>query len=146
MDETTVAVVADAARAHLFRVEVATGTWTPLERIEHPEGRLHDGDLRNPTRVENAGTRSRPVPESGPHGRHALEARRFADWLVADLTRRLDAREFHRLVVVAPAEMMGLLRQAYPHRLGAAVVEELTRDLTHLPAEALADRVDVPHA
>jgi len=33
MDETTVALVADAARAHLFRVEAATGGWTPLEAL-----------------------------------------------------------------------------------------------------------------
>ena len=60
IDETTLALVADASRANLFRVEVATGQWTPLEALGHPEGRMHDRDLKEDRRVENAGTKHEP--------------------------------------------------------------------------------------
>jgi protein required for attachment to host cells len=125
MDETTVALVADAARAHLFRVEGATGGWTPLETLSHPE--------------HGSG------PQGGPAGRHRLEAGRFAKHLAAELTRRYDDRTFHRLVLVAPPEFMGLLREELPERVAGSVLEELTEDLSRVRPDQLAARVPVPH-
>ena len=112
MDETTVALVADAARAHLFRVEVATGGWTPLETLSHLE----------------------------------LEAGRFAKHLAAELTRRYDDRTFHHLVLVAPPELMGMLRQELPTRVSESVLEELTQDLSRVRPEELTPGIPVPHA
>ena len=126
MDETTVALVADAARAHLFRVEVATGGWTPLETLSHPE---HGPGF--------------PV---GPGGRHQLEADRFARHLAAELTRRYDDRMFRRLVLVAPPDFMGLLRQELPKRVDESVLEELTQDLSKVRPDALVAGITVPRA
>jgi protein required for attachment to host cells len=145
IDETTVALVADASRAHLFRVEVATGTWTPLETFDHPEGRMHDRDLREVRWVENAGTKHGPTAEKDPHGRHRLEAARFAKHVAAELARSYDRQVFRRLVVVAPAEFIGMLRPELPKRVAQAVVEERTQDLSSLRADELSERIPVPH-
>ena len=146
MDETTVALVADAARAHLFRVEVATGGWTPLETLSHPEGRMHDRDLREAAWVENAGTKHGPSLENDPHGRHKLEAERFAKHVAGELARRHDDGTFRRLVLVAPAEFLGMLRRELPKRVAESVVEELTRDLSQVRPDELAERIAVPHS
>ncbi len=111
MDETTVALVADAARAHLFWVEAGTGGWTPLETLSHL----------------------------------GLEADRFARHLAAELTRRYDDRTFRRLVLVAPPEFMGMLRQELPSRVADSVLEELTQDLSKVRPDQLAARIPVPH-
>jgi len=145
MDETTVALVADAARAQLFRVEIATGKWTPLEAITHPEGRMHDRDLREERWVPNAGTKHGPDPGDDPHGRHKLEAERFAKFVAAELARHYDDRTFRRLVLVAPAEFMGLLRKALSPRVAGSVIEELTRDLSKERPDDLENRVPIPH-
>jgi protein required for attachment to host cells len=145
IDETTLALVADASRANLFRVEVATGQWTPLEALGHPEGRMHDRDLKEDRRVENAGTKHGPPLEDDPHGRHKLEAQRFASHLAAELARRYDEQVFRRLVIVAPPELMGLLRKEMPKRVSQSVIEERTQDLSSVRPDELADRVPVPH-
>jgi len=116
IDETTVALVADASRAHLFRVEVATGTWTPLETFDHPGA-----------------------------GRHTLEADRFAKHVAAELARSYDRQVFRRLIVVAPAEFIGMLRPELPKRVAQAVVEERTQDLASLRGDELSERIPVPH-
>ncbi len=105
-------MVADAARAHLFRVEVGTGGWTPLERLSHL----------------------------------AREPDRFASHLAAELTRRYDDRTFRRLVLVAPLELMGMLRQELPRRVAESVLEEPTQDLSKIRPDELAARIAVPHA
>jgi protein required for attachment to host cells len=135
IDETTVALVANASRAHLFRVEIATGKWTPLETLDHPAGRMHDRDL-----WEGA-----PDPEKDPHGRHKVEAERFAKHVAGELGRRHDQRVFRRLVVVAPAEFMGMLRPELPKRVAESVIEERTQDLSNVRADELAARIPVPH-
>ena len=112
MDETTVALVADAARAHLFHVDVATGGWTPLETLSH--------------------------------GRNELQADLFASHLAGELARRYDDGTFRRLVLVAPEEFMGMLRNALPKRVAETVIEELTCDLSKVRSDELADRIPVP--
>ena len=134
IDETTVALVADASRAHLFRVEVAFGTWNPLQRYVHPEAPRHDRDLREARQVENA-----------PHGRHKLQADRFAKHVAAELARSYDRQVFRRLIVVAPPEFIGMLRPQLPKRVAQAVIEERTQDLSSLRADELAERIPVPH-
>jgi protein required for attachment to host cells len=145
IDETTVALVADASRANLFRVEVASGQWTPLEALGHPEGGMHDRDLKEHRWVESSGTKHGPPPEDDPHGRHKLEAQRFAGHLAAELARRYDEQVFRRLVVVAPAELMGFLRKEMPKRVAQSVIEERVQDLSSVSPDELSDRIPVPH-
>ena len=135
IDETTVALVADASRAHLFRVEIATGKWTPLETLDHPQGRMHDRDLWG----------AAPDPEKDPHGRHKVEADRFAKHVAGELAHRYDQRVFRRLIVVAPPEFMGMLRPELPTRVAESVIEERTQDLSKVRPDELAARIPVPH-
>ena len=129
IEETTVALVADASRANLFRVEVATGQWTPMEALGHPEARMPDRELEARRRVETS----------------VLEAQRFARHLAAELARRYDEQVFRRLVIVAPAELMRFLRNEMPKRVVQSVIEERAQDLSRVRPDELAERIPVPH-
>jgi len=73
------------------------------------------------------------------------EAERFARFVAAELARHYDDRTFRRLVLVAPAEFMGLLRRQLSPRVAGSIIEELTRDLSKERADALEDQVPIPH-
>jgi len=139
MSEMTMAVVADAARAQLLRIDAETGRWNPVEVVEHPEGRMHDRDLREYRKFPNAGTKYGPNVEDDPHGRHKLEADRFAKHLATELAQRFDGQLFNRLVLIAPPELMGTLRKELPKRVEAAIAEEITEDLSRLSPHELTE-------
>ncbi len=82
--------------------------------------------------------------------RHALEAtsdphreqkRAFAHHLVKELDARFGAKEFDRLVLIAPPAMLGDLRAALPAELGKFVVGSVAKDLTHVPVEGVQEAV-----
>ncbi len=45
--------------------------------------------------------------------------------------------EVKSLVIVAPPRALGVLRQAYPHTLRAAVQAEIDKDLVRLPVHEI---------
>ena len=62
---------------------------------------------------------------------------RFADTLVGELERRLRAREFHRLAIIAEPRMLGTLRRKLSPALQQTVVAEFAKDLTKMPRQDL---------
>jgi len=63
----------------------------------------------------------------------------LAKHLAAELGHRFDGQVFRRLVLIAPPELMGMLRNELPKRVAATIIEEITEDLSQLRAEELAD-------
>jgi protein required for attachment to host cells len=123
-------VVADSARARIFRSDQRDQDWELVESLEHPKGRAHTPEL-----VEDM-----PSLESGELPKE-YEAKVFARQLSRRLERAFHAHEFRRLVLVAPPEMMGLLRLAMEPPVAAAVAHELTKDLSQLRQDELEDRI-----
>ena len=89
--------------------------------------------------VESHGTARHAIePKTDPH--RELK-RAFADQLVDVLTAHLEAKEFDRLILVAPPKMLGDLRQAIGQGLRAHITGEVGQDLTKVPNSEVADHL-----
>ena len=123
-------VVADSARARIFLTDRHDQDWELVEALEHPEARAHTPEL----------VTDMPAMESGELPKE-YEAKVFARQLGRRLERAFDAHEFRRLVLVAPPEMMGLLRLSLEPPVAATVTAEITKDLSQLRQDELEDRI-----
>jgi protein required for attachment to host cells len=115
------------------------GPGAPLARvakIEHPRGRLRAGELE----TDRPG---RAFDRRGA-GRHAHSLEHGAlEQVEAELVHRLIERlehgrselQFERLVLIAPAKLLGRLREALSPPLRELVVASLSKDLAHADAE-----------
>jgi protein required for attachment to host cells len=140
-------VVADAGRARLFTyapgADATPEAWTEASTLVDPERRLTQHEHRS-----DAPGRDRTPLRRGfgldDHRAARTEemGRRFAGAVLAEaraLARRAGA---HRLVVVAPPAMLGVLRPlAHPLTRQGLAIAELPRDLSRLPSAALRDQL-----
>jgi protein required for attachment to host cells len=131
-------LVADAARARLFRVEQPQQTLTPALGEE-----LIGTNLRS---REIASDRPGRTFDSGGQGRHAKEpptdpARYAQEEFARDVVRLLDDKRtshaFERLIVVAPPQFLGDLRALMSQQLQNIVSAEIAKDLSKLPVHDL---------
>ncbi len=130
---TTWILVADAAHARVVR---STGPGSDLVDVagysttnELPPGReLHRDQL--PRTHESVGsTRHAMAPREDPRRRLKYD---FAATLADRLAAAAAAKEFDRLVVVAPPEMLGDLRRLLPASLQKLVAAEFAKDLVKI--------------
>lgn len=130
-------LIADASRARLLS---AAPEQAPAEiaAFTHPEGRMS-------TREARVETLPRTHDRMGS-ARHAIEPRtKFKDVEAARFARtlcdRLESgrvqREFDRLVLVAPARVLGMLHASMGRHLQAMVVAETRKDLVSAPRSTL---------
>lgn len=138
---TTWLVVADGARAHFYRS--ADGSLTPA--LNHDLAAA----TRNPARDVQSDRPGRSFDSAG-EGHHAMEPptdwkthekKQLAAAVAAELRQAVDRREFDRLVVVAPPEMLGHMRQVFDDRVKDLVDAEMGKDLTHLSTHQLAHQL-----
>jgi protein required for attachment to host cells len=139
--EATWILVADGARARVFRVERPRGPLIEEASYTHPEERLPEHELASddPGRVRGAGGRQHAF---GPdESLHRQEAGRFA----AELARRLrEGREkdrFRRLYLVAEPRFLGQLRDARDAGTAERVVGEFDKDLAGHDAKAIREHL-----
>lgn len=133
MDKPTWILVADRQRARIFATDSRNAPWQELTDLVHTEARLPERELQQ----DRPG---RTFDSHGP-GRHALETKRspreqealyFVGQIVEHLRKAHSNNEFSRLVVCAEPRLLGLLREAMPAPVAAAIVEEVHKDLTQL--------------
>jgi protein required for attachment to host cells len=137
---TTWLVVADGARAHFYRS--ADGSLTPA--LNHDLAAA----TRNPAREAESDRPGRSLDRAA-EGHHAMEPpdwktherKQLAAAVAAELRQAMDRRAFDRLVVVAPPEMLGHMRQVFDDRLKGLVDAEMGKDLTHLSTHQLAHQL-----
>lgn len=104
--------------------------------------------------VIEASDRPGRMPDAGPGQRSAMEqpdfhrltAESFAADLVGHLAKRAQAGAMQRLILCAPPQVLGALRDAMPEALAKHVVAEIHKTLTRHPvpkiAEIVADEID----
>ncbi|MGD8378309.1 MAG: host attachment protein [Gammaproteobacteria bacterium] len=143
MPQSTWTLVADAARARIFRLTAGGDPrLVELEDLVHPESRLRDRDLRTDRGGSTFASHGSGVDETGPeHDPGEHQARVFARQIVDRLERARQDHEFDRLVVVAPAPFLGRLREAMGDPLKATVSETLDKDLCRLSTEDIQKRI-----
>jgi protein required for attachment to host cells len=91
------------------------------------------------------------VYESVGHARHAVEPRSdphtalealFASQLATMLADHSAKEAFDRLVIVAPATMLGNLRRMIKPEVRNKIVAEIDKDLTRIPNNEIASHID----
>jgi protein required for attachment to host cells len=136
--EATWFVVADRSQAQLFEVEGTKlkPTLKPLETIEHPEGRR--AEARRTGASSSSGMRDLLVETNGIHEE---QDRKFVRQLLERLVHAQHQKQFDRLVIAAPADFVGKLRElAARSGLSRAVVREIIGDYTNDTLHALQER------
>lgn len=126
-------LIADRSRAEVLHV--LPNGMHPLPTLAsyvHAAGRLRpqerDSDVSG--RVQHpGGARSTVEPHED---RWHVEARRFAKELAENLEHEHQQRRFDRLIVIAPAPFLGVLREAWSPVLRTCILTEWTEDLMSL--------------
>ena len=135
--EATWFVVADRSQAQLFEVE---GTklkpkLKSLGTIEHPEGRR--AEARRNGASSSSGTRDLLAETNGVQEE---QDRKFVRQLIDRLTQAQNQKQFGRLVIAAPADFVGRLRELSARSLSKSVVREIIGDYTNDTIHALQER------
>ena len=135
--EATWFVVADRSQAQLFEVE---GTklrpkLKPLETIEHPEGRR--AEARRTGASSSSGMRDLLVETNSMQEE---QDRKFVRQLIDRLSQAQHQKQFDRLVIAAPADFVGRVRELAARSLAKIVVREIIGDYTNDTLHALQER------
>ncbi len=136
-------VVADTSRARIFSAENAFSPLVEIQTLDHPEARLHAGDLvtDKPGRDRSAGPRSHDMGHVD-ETKHD-EAVRFAHQVCATLESGRAQGHFNKLHVIAAPSFLGLLRKHRPQPLQKLVATEISKNLTAHDVETI--RRNLPH-
>lgn len=133
-------LVSDSSKARLFSTDTPTGALTERESFEHPAGHVHARDLTSdlPGRSFDSAGQGRHIMESEV-GPKAHEARLFAKQLAERLEAGRARGETNRLILVAPPDFLGLLRDALSAEARKMVELAIDKHLVKLtPAEIRA--------
>ena len=135
--EATWFVVADRSQAQLFEVE---GTklkpkLKPLGTIEHPEGRR--AEARRTGASSSSGMRDLLVETNSMQEE---QDRKFIRQLIDRLPQAQHSKQFDRLVIAAPADCVGRVRELAARSLSKIVVREIIGDYTNDTIHALQER------
>lgn len=133
--ESTWFIVADRSQAHVYEV---TGTrlrptLTPIETLESPD---RNGPERRAGVSSSSGRRDLLGAERGAQE----QDHKFVRQVVERLAQAQHHRQFGRLVIAAPADFVGRLRDAARGSLQKAVVREIIGDYTNDTVHALQER------
>jgi protein required for attachment to host cells len=141
-------VVADAARARIFRLSAANKPLEEIADLANPEARLKDADLDRDRPGQTFSSQGRGGGHPMRPGRTAEEksTELFARDIASSLREALIAGEFERLVVAAPPGFLGDLRKHLDEQVLQIVVESLSLDLTRETPGAIKKRLTLPSA
>lgn len=130
--ESTWFVVADRSQALLFEVNGSRmkPTLTPIETLESPER----------PRGSSSSASGRRDLVSETRGAAEEQDSKFVRQIVERLTQAQHQRQFGRLVIAAPADFVGRLREVARGTLQKTVVREIIGDYTNDSVQALQER------
>jgi len=137
---TTWIVVADGAKARILAQHGGQGPLEPASNLCFVEA-----EARLPTRDVGADRPGR-VHESADTARHAMEPRvdwhrfakeHFARGIAAALETAAQKKLYQELILVAPPQALGDLRQALGRHAKVLVAGEIAKDLTNVPDHEL---------
>jgi protein required for attachment to host cells len=134
--------VANRAEGRLYQRTRQNMEAALIETIDHPEGRLRDGELLADhlgVTTNRASYSRRPYgPEEMPHEHIAFV---FAQRLAARLRKGRIERSYQRLLLVSDPRFLGLLRAALDPPTLALVVLAVDKDLVPLTEPKRLDQI-----
>ena len=123
-------VAADSSRAKILESPNRVGPLTAVQDLEHPESRLKNRDLSadGPGRSFDSAGQGRHAMEPETEARE-VEAARFARQISRLLREQSDHGRFDRLVLAAPPEFLGLLRDSLDKPVRDKISAEVIKDI-----------------
>jgi protein required for attachment to host cells len=122
-------VVANSCEAKLFTISKFPHIEL-VEKMEHPESKLHDQDLisSKPGRNFQIGgtTRHAYSPETDPKKQ---EIELFAKQLADRITSSHQKNAFQRLYLIASPAVLGMLRSHFNRQVQESIVKEISKDM-----------------
>ncbi|GHC29493.1 host attachment protein [Aidingimonas halophila] len=134
---TTYIVVADAARARIFTRDGLK--LTEQDSLVHAEGRMHEGDLITDGRgdMHESTATSSGGEEVALHHHAELFAKQVAERLYR---ARVD-NKMANLILVAPPQFLGLIRDKLDAVTSKLILHTLSKDLSKAALETIQNAV-----
>jgi protein required for attachment to host cells len=126
-------VVAESSRARLYAMKNLNTPLVELEDLSHPEGRLPASELKSDRTARvfrGRGMEHHPVEPHVDPKRH--EAMTFAKQIADRLDLARAKGEFEGVMLIAPPEFLGVLRDSLSAPTAKCVVKSLNKNLIHL--------------
>ncbi len=140
---TTWVLVADAARARLFRAhDEQFESMQHLKTWNHAEGRLHEGDLVTGSEGAKHGGKDDSQRSTGPQvSATDHEEDVFAKALAEQMRDGRVSHDYDQLVLVAAPRFLGKLRETLDEPTRKVVSHSLDKDYSKHPAEEISELV-----
>lgn len=135
--EPTWILVADSARARLFKVDRPRGPLAETATYVNPADRLREQDLETDAPGRGAGNGGGRFPMGGEGGTKRHYADLFAKELAGVLHKGRVAGEFARLYVMAAPNFLGSLRGVLDPMTSGCVVASFAKDVVREKADAI---------
>ena len=134
-------LVADEARARLFRADRRIGPLAEDHDFVNPAERLPEHELGAdaPGRVVGPGGRQHAF--GGDDGMREHESQRFAAELARRLKKGREQGAYERLYLVAPPKFLGALRKALDAQTAALLIDTLDKDIVRKEAGEIREHL-----
>lgn len=123
------AVIANASFAEIYAIS-ATNEIKLVHHLDFPSGRIKSGDILadKPGRgFSRTGTQRHAY--SSETDVHLQELKLFAHQLADFLQKALVEKKFEKLVIIAPPQFFGELRQEFTDQVSKSIYKEFKKDL-----------------
>lgn len=136
-------LVCDAARATIFTADDLETQWQRLEELSHADSRKKSSELSptEPGGAQKSKGSSRHTTFEAHTTPHEAEARHFAVELGERLNQGASRRAFEQLVIAAPPQFLGLLRQHLHGDTAKRIRAAIDKDYTALAERELKLRI-----
>lgn len=139
---TTWVVIANASRARVYVGDGKTAKLELVRQFAHAQSRAKGTELlsdRPGHAASGRGARRTALEPDTQVKRHEQE--RFAHELALALDTAHTKKQFDRLVLIASAAFLGMLKSALPKGVARVLTHTEGRDLTNVPEAELGERV-----
>lgn len=128
--ETALLIVADAARARIFRRRGKRQALEPVTELQHPQSRLKNGELATGGQGASHPRKGTAMDATGPQqDAHAHEAEVFAAELAQYARDARTQQGEEAFELIAPPRFLGLLRDKLDEPTARCVTRSIDKDL-----------------
>jgi protein required for attachment to host cells len=133
--KTVWVIAADASRARVLQV-ASPHKLAEVASLDNPAGRMQERELTTDAQPRFRGSAG---PGSDPEATSAVEhaTQMFAKRIGEYLEKARTDHRYDELVVIAPPQLLGVLRKEYGKEVGKLVADELPKDLSMLSRHEL---------
>jgi protein required for attachment to host cells len=131
-------VVADAARARLFKTEEKITDISELDELSHPESRLRDRELGSGTPVKSANQKGSLQPRTSPKD---YEEQSFAKELGKHIKSLHNDLHFEELILIASPRFLGMLRNELDSTLDKLVSKSINKELLQADVDSIIEYI-----